>query len=89
MGKLIDNKIDNEDITSLIYYWADKGYLKINLDNKINPTIIRTVKLLPEGTPLYEQTLFYGMFGANDAVRVTDLRYKYYKIVQQAKQEKS
>ena len=87
MGKLIDNKIDNEDITSLIYYWADKGYLKINLDNKINPTIIRTVKLLPEGTPLYEQTLFYGMFGANDAVRVTDLRYKYYKIVQQAKQQ--
>lgn len=85
MGKLIDNKVDNEDITAMIYYWADKGYLKINLDDKYNPVLIRTVQLLPEGTPVYEQTLFYGMFGANDAVQTSDLKNKFYKTVQTAK----
>ena len=31
MGKLIDNKVDKSDITSLLYYWANKGFIKIDM----------------------------------------------------------
>jgi uncharacterized membrane protein YgcG len=69
MGKLIDNKVNNEDITSLIYYWADKGYLKINLDNPDNPVLIRVMQTLPPNTPSYQVTMYNGLFrGGNTAV---------------------
>lgn len=84
MGKLIDGKVDNEDITSLIYYWANKGYLKINLDDKNNPTLIRVMQALPEGTPVYEQTLFYGLFEGRDTVTPAQLKNKFYVTVKRA-----
>ena len=31
MGKLLDGNVDNEDVTSMIYYFAHKGYLRIIL----------------------------------------------------------
>lgn len=87
MGKLIDNKIDNEDITSMIFYWASKGYLKINLENKNNPTLIRIVQNLPEGTSNYEKILYEGLFRSGDAVKINSLANKYYTSVDRAKVE--
>lgn len=87
MGKLIDNKIDNEDITSMIFYWASKGYLKINMENKDNPTLIRIVRNLPESCENYERTLFEGLFRSGDAVQTGSLANKYYKSVDIAKAE--
>ncbi len=85
MGKLIDNKIDNEDITSMIFYWASKGYLKINLEKANDPTIIRIAQKLPDGTPTYEQVLYYGLFKKGDTVKPSELQYRYYKSIDQAK----
>ena len=68
MGKLIDNKIDPEDVSSMIFYWADKGYLKICLDDVSNPELIRLVRELPETCPDYEKQLFYSLFGNDDYV---------------------
>lgn len=84
MGKLIDNKVNSEDITSLIYYWADKGYLKINLDDKDNPVLIKIVKALPETSPNYEQIIFNNMFARGDAVQTGSLSGTFYGTVQQA-----
>lgn len=85
MGKLIDGKVDGTDVTAMIYYWACKGYLKINLDEKNNPTLIRVVQTLPAGSPEYEQTLFYGLFAAGDTVKPSQLRNKFYRVADKAK----
>ena len=83
MGKLIDNKVNAEDVTALIFYWADKGYLKINLDNKDNPTIIRIMNL-PATAQTYEQIVFAGLFKNGDAVKTNDLRYVFYPTFEKA-----
>ena len=83
MGKLIDNKVNSEDVTALIFYWADKGYLKINLDDKDNPTIIR-IKNLPATAESYEHTVFSGLFKNGDAVRTNDLKYVFYPTFERA-----
>ncbi len=84
MGKLIDNRVDSEDVTSLLYYWADKGFIKINLDDKNDPSLIRIVQTLPESYPKYQHLLYDRMFGNNDAIRPSELRNTYYVAVNQA-----
>lgn len=83
MGKFIDNKVNSEDITAMIFYWADKGYLKINLDNQDDPTLIRIVRGLPASSPDYEQLMFSQLFGNRDAVRPSELRNRFYSTVEQ------
>ena len=78
MGMLIDGKVDSEDITSMIFHWADKGYLKINFDDQRDPSLIRIVKALPQGTPDYEQILFAELFGGADVVKPSFLRNRFY-----------
>ncbi|MDE6597136.1 MAG: DUF2207 domain-containing protein [Clostridia bacterium] len=81
MGKLIDNKVNGEDVTSLIYYWADKGYLKINLDNRSNPVLIRIVQNLPENSANYERDMFNSLFASGDVVEINSLKYNFYPTV--------
>lgn len=81
MGKLIDNKVNGDDVTSLIYYWADKGYLKINLDNKASPVLIRIVQQLPETSANYERDMFNSLFASGDAVKINELKYSFYPTV--------
>ena len=82
MGKLIDNKVNSEDVTSLIYYWASKGYIKINLDDKNDPTLIRIMQTLPESSPSYEKLMYGNLFGNGDMVKPSQLRNKFYKTVE-------
>ncbi|MDE6001478.1 MAG: DUF2207 domain-containing protein, partial [Clostridia bacterium] len=81
MGKLIDNKVNSEDVTSLIYYWADRGYLKINLDNKASPVLIRIVQHLPETSASYERDMFNSLFASGEVVQINDLRYVFYPTI--------
>jgi len=62
MGKWIDGAVNNEDITSMIYYFANKGYLRIDFTNEDDPELISLVERLPDGAPVYQQTLFNGLF---------------------------
>lgn len=82
MGKLIDTRINNEDITSMIFYFADKGYLKINLDNENDPTLIRIVQHLPDSCADYEKTMFEGLFARGDTVKPSQLANRFYKTVE-------
>lgn len=84
MGKLIDGVVDQEDVTAMIFYWAHKGYLKINLENEKRPVLIRITQKLPEGTPSYEKLLFDDLFGRNDAVTPETVSKNYYKSVNRA-----
>lgn len=93
MGKILDGTVDNEDVTSMIYYFAHKGYLKIDLTDEDDPLLIRVVERLPDDVPAYEKTLFKGLFeeGSLDTetgfwtVRVSQLVMKFYEAVQSAK----
>lgn len=62
MGKWLDGSVDNEDVTSMIYYFADKGYLRIDLSDEEDPELISLVEELPDSEPSYAQTLFDGLF---------------------------
>lgn len=83
MGKLIDNSVNTEDVTSLIYYWADKGYLQINLEDEDDPLLIRLWKNLPDGTPKHQQIMFNDLFIKSDEVKISELSGKFYKTVEQ------
>lgn len=83
MGKYIDNRVNPEDVTALIYYWADKGYIKLNLEDPDNPILIR-LKFLPQTAESYEQIVFSGLFRGGDSVSVDSLKYNFYKTYERA-----
>ena len=86
MGKWIDGTVNQEDITSMIYYFADKGYLSIDFTDQDDPKLITAYDGLPETAPPYAKTLFDGLFdgavwGENSrrAVKVSELAGKFYE----------
>ena len=78
MGKLIDNKVDGSDITSMLYYWANKGYIKINMENKDDIILIRVYNQLPAGSPDYQVTMYNGLFKSGELVHVNSLTNKFF-----------
>ena len=62
MGKWIDGAVNNEDITAMIYYFANQGYLRIDFTDEDDPELIGLVDSLPADAPVYQQTLFNGLF---------------------------
>ena len=84
MGMHIDGVVDGEDVTSMIYYFASKGYLMINLQDERNPVLIRTLVSLPDSEPAYAHTIFKGLFKRGDSVEVSDLENEFYRYSDQA-----
>lgn len=85
VGQLIDGQISNEDVTSLIYYWADKGFLKINMADENDPVLIRVYKNLPESYPDYQKGMYAAMFASGDSVKVSSLSEKFYTVIERVK----
>ncbi len=80
MGKLIDNKVDSEDLGALIFYFADQGYLHIDLtENEKNPTLYKTEKAFPPDGPAYLREMYEGLFSGRESVRVSDLTNQFYR----------
>ena len=103
LGKALDANVDDEDVTSMIYYFAEKGYLKIGFDNPDDPMLISCVSALPSSAPAYQHTLFNGLFAAGTlrnvsqpfeecsatckTILVSQLVHKYYHATETAKQQ--
>ena len=69
-GLILDGKVDNRDLTSMIVYWANKGYIKIvEKDKKVT---LEKLKELTEGKH-YEKTVFNGIFRGQTVVDVKDI----------------
>ena len=78
-GYIVDGIVDKEDITSMIIYFADKGYLSIEEgDGRTKPIILKKLRDLPEESRTYEYTLFNGLFGKKDSVNVDELKGGFY-----------
>ena len=82
-----EEQLSNENVASLIVYWASKGYLRIVEDekpglfgNKEEVYFERLVEAseVPSG---YEQTLFIELFGYGygNTVHIDDLKEKFYE----------
>ncbi len=84
MGKFADNRVGKEDISSLVMHWANKGYLKMDLTDPDDPSLLRTVKDLPEECKEYEKYLFYNLFKTGKSVKLSALRNKYYVLADAA-----
>lgn len=81
MGYRIDLKASNEDVTSLLFYLADKGHISIDMENEKDPKFVRRDPL-PESAPHYLKTFYADLFKGRDEVRADDLRYKFYKTTE-------
>jgi len=86
MGKWLDGVVDNEDVTSMIYYFAEKGYLEIDLTDEDDPILIKKCDL-PQDAPTYIKTLFNGLFKSGEEVATSSLSEKYFASVEMAKKQ--
>ena len=81
-GYLIDESISNTDMTSLIFYWAHLGYIKIhNIDE--NEFKLEKLKNISEEFPAYEKELFNSMFnyGNGKIVEEKQLMEKFHEDI--------
>lgn len=82
MGKLVDNKVDKSDVTSLIFYWANNGNLKIDLSDEKDVTLIRISQHLPENAPEHQKIMFESLFAKGEMVNVKSLTNSFYTTVE-------
>ncbi len=67
-GLVIDGKVDNRDLVSMIVYWASCGYLQIvDKDKKI---CLNKIKNLDETSKSFEKTIFNCIFKHGDNVDI-------------------
>ena len=81
VGYVIDGVVDNRDITSLIFYWADKGYLDISESGKNEFLFIKLKE--PETTNAFETFMFHKLFeyGKDNWVSTNDLKQEFYEDI--------
>lgn len=70
VGYIYDSSADDRDFSAMIFYWADKGYIKIEDDNK--SFILHKVKDL-DSAPDEEKILFNALFGSRDSLSTKEI----------------
>lgn len=86
VGYLLDGMIDNEDVTSMIYYFASKGYLHIAQEDGEMVLIRKCEYDLPDGESEHAKVLFAGLFKrGRTRTTVADLKEEYYQDVDKAR----
>lgn len=88
VGYLSDEKTDDKDITSMLFYWADKGYIRISEPKKKHYEFTK-LNDLPNDVPAVEREIFYGFFkgsDGNETIRLKDLQNNgFYQVMLHAK----
>ena len=94
-GFLIDGRVDSFDITSLIIYWADKGYLSITEEivkkrftAKKSFTLTK-LRDISQDSQDYEKEMFEGLFYMGDGVNVStdQLENRFYIVGERVKKQ--
>ena len=85
-GYLIDNEIQDTDISSIIFYWASMGYIRILNTSKNNYTFYRLLEPNNKASD-YEVNLFNSMFvlGDGEVVTTKELKGKFFAFTNIAK----
>ena len=82
VGYIIDDVVQSRDVVSLILEWAKDKYIHIKEEEKADLTLIKLKPIEePQGTntakPFYEINMFNKLFGRNDKVKISSLKYKF------------
>lgn len=85
VGYLADQVVDNKDITSMIFYWADRGYLSISESGK--KSYVFTQLKEPVDATEHELELFHNFFrcGKNGVVTMSELEGKFGQYIEKTK----
>ncbi len=76
-GLYIDGTLSQKDVASIIFYWASKGYIKIDNENSDNPVLIKNLEIsAQEAGGIEYLRLFDAIFSSGDRVAVSSLQYK-------------
>lgn len=80
-GYIIDRAVQPIDVTSLILYWAEKGYLEMEEEGKNHFRLYKIKSLPTEGVHHYERYFFNALFakGIGNAVSTADLKGDFYE----------
>lgn len=86
VGYIIDGKAQDKDLLSLIIYWADKGYLRIEelADHEL---CLYKLSDLPADSPNYQHTIFNKLFHNGEERKIKDLEYKFAGTLDTAKSQ--
>lgn len=81
IGMVIDRTVSARDVTSLVFYWASKGYLTISEEKK--HFTLTKVKDMEPTRDLYERNAFNKLWEIGDGQSVTDkqLNLNYYQTL--------
>lgn len=91
VGFIIDNSVEVMDVTSLIIYWAGRGYLTIEEQAKQKTFssqkyfVLHKVKDMEEGAKAYEKMMFdslFDEFGDGSQVSTLELENKFYSVME-------
>ena len=70
IGYIYDSSADDRDFSAMIFYWADKGYIKIEEDKK--DFILHKVKDI-DNVPEEEKVLFNALFLSGDSLSTKEI----------------
>lgn len=84
-GYIIDQKVNNGDVSALIVYWANKGFVKI--DESSGQTIVSKVKDADETFKDYEKLIFNSMFFEGENFDISKVNSKTTTAITKAKPE--
>lgn len=88
-----EENVSNQDMASLIVYWASKGCIHIKEETSVDLLVFKSsllvftkLKELPATAPQYEKTLFAAFFrhGSNGVVTTKDLKEVFYQDLTRA-----
>ena len=77
--------MESADITTLIFYWAAKGYIKIDMSDESDPLLIRINRALPEGFPKHQNLMYNALFYNRDMVKMSDLEGNFYTNIERVR----
>ncbi|MBD0367233.1 MAG: DUF2207 domain-containing protein, partial [Flavisolibacter sp.] len=94
-GYVIDEKLNQRDLTALVPYWGAGGYLQIKeMENSSLFGLIKRkeyqfikIKELPPEAMSFEKTMFNGIFKSGSEVMLSDLKNVLYKTMAAAKSQ--
>ncbi len=88
VGSIVDEKVDNIDVISLIPFWAHKGHLRIkHIPVKWGKDDYELERLSPlTDAHMYEHNLFNNLFAMGDKVLLSSLKESFYVHMNAAKE---
>jgi uncharacterized membrane protein len=83
VGAYYDNKVNTEDVISLLPYWAEQGYLQIIKDT--DELYFKKISELPQDLPEYQYLIFDNLFKNENMIMLSELKNKMYMHLHKSK----